>query len=120
MSRAFTAPCESERCTANVTLADGSGAACMHRRSQGTDRCWQHPRVYSCPFCEHMPDGAEVRLCATHTMNARIVGSLVVTDGATGIRTSQLDAPVKLDRITVSGAGSVGIDMDDSDKKGGR
>lgn len=69
-NRAFTAPPESERCTGNVTLRDGSGASCMHRRVSGTDRCWQHQRVYEYPFCEHMPDGAEVRLCAKHACKA--------------------------------------------------
>lgn len=42
--RGFTAPPTADRCTANITLRDGSGAACMHRRVAGTDRCWQHPR----------------------------------------------------------------------------
>jgi len=38
---------------------------------------------------------------------------LRVTDGAVGIRTSQLTEPVRLRTLTVSGAGSVGIDLDD-------
>lgn len=66
MRRAFTAPSQSERCTGNVHLPDGSGAACMHKRSDGDDRCRQHRRVYACPFCEHMPDGANVKLCDEH------------------------------------------------------
>ena len=44
LRRAFTAPPEADRCTANIVLRDGSGAACMHRRVAGTDRCRQHPR----------------------------------------------------------------------------
>jgi hypothetical protein len=68
--RPFTAPPEAERCTGNVTLSDGSGAACMHRRTAGSDRCRQHQRVYCCPFCEHMPDGAEVRVCDKHECKA--------------------------------------------------
>jgi len=68
--RAFTAPRDPDRCTGNVVLKDGSGAACMHRRTDGTDRCWQHQRVFCCPFCDHMPDGAEVKLCATHGAQA--------------------------------------------------
>ena len=38
----------------------------MHRRVAGTERCRQHPILYCCPFCEHMPDGATVRLCIKH------------------------------------------------------
>lgn len=38
---------------------------------------------------------------------------LHVTDGATGVRTSEMDGRVRVDRITVSGKGSVGIDLDD-------
>jgi hypothetical protein len=70
MRRAFTAPSQAERCTGNVTLSDGSGAQCMHKRITGDDRCRQHPRVYVCPFCEHMPDGATVKLCAAHECKA--------------------------------------------------
>lgn len=47
--RAFTAPLQAERCTANVELKDGSGAACMHRRVEGTDRCWQHQQGEKTP-----------------------------------------------------------------------
>ena len=43
--RAYTAPVQSARCTANVVLRDGSGAACMKPRRVGT-LCWQHaPKV---------------------------------------------------------------------------
>jgi hypothetical protein len=65
--RAYTAPPQAERCTGNVTLSDGSGAACMHKRTAGTDRCRQHQRVYCCPFCEHMPDGATAKACEKHS-----------------------------------------------------
>lgn len=68
--RAFTAPLTADRCTGNVVLKDGSGAACMHRRVAGTERCWQHRVVYCCPFCDHMPDGATVKLCPTHSCTA--------------------------------------------------
>jgi hypothetical protein len=64
--RRFVDPPTSKRCTANVVLGDGTGAACGHTARAGTDRCWQHPRIYACPFCEHMPDGADVKLCARH------------------------------------------------------
>lgn len=42
---------------------------------------------------------------------------LHVTDGAVGIRTSQLPKPIRIRALTVSGAGSVGIDLDDGDGK---
>lgn len=42
---------------------------------------------------------------------------LHVTDGAVGIRMSQLPNPVRIRRLTVSGAGSAGIDLDDGDSK---
>ena len=42
---------------------------------------------------------------------------LRVTDGAVGIRTSQLTEPVRLRTLTVSGAGSVGIDLDNGGSK---
>ena len=77
MRRAFTAPPTSERCTANVVLRDGSGAACMHRRVTGTERCWQHQIVYGCPFCDPRPfleplpsGGAVVKLCSKHDCKA--------------------------------------------------
>ena len=38
----FTAPPLAFRCTGTVTLRDGTTAQCMHRRSYGMDRCWQH------------------------------------------------------------------------------
>lgn len=40
--RAFTAPAQSDRCVQNVTLDDGSGAQCMHKRSS---LCAQHFRI---------------------------------------------------------------------------
>jgi hypothetical protein len=42
---------------------------------------------------------------------------LHVTDGAVGIRTSQLSEPLHIRTLTVSGAGSVGIDLDDGAAK---
>jgi pSer/pThr/pTyr-binding forkhead associated (FHA) protein len=42
---------------------------------------------------------------------------LHVTDGAIGIRTSQIAKPVHLRTLTVSGKGNVGIDLDDGDAK---
>jgi hypothetical protein len=42
---------------------------------------------------------------------------LQVTDGAVGIRTSQLTRPVHLRTLKVSGKGSVGIDLDDGGDK---
>ena len=42
-----------------------------------------------------------------------VVPAMNVTDGATGIRTSILGGPVHVEVMTVSGAGSVGIDLDE-------
>lgn len=39
---------------------------------------------------------------------------ILVVDGATGIRTSQQTSPVAFASMTVVGAGSVGIDLDDT------
>jgi hypothetical protein len=40
--RSFTAPLQTERCEGNVTLSDGSGAQCMHKRQKGRKFCRQH------------------------------------------------------------------------------
>lgn len=40
--RRYSAPHPSVRCQGVVTLADGSEAQCMHKRSQGRMFCRQH------------------------------------------------------------------------------
>jgi hypothetical protein len=47
MRRAFRAPPENERCQADITLRDGSGALCMRRATIGNPPayCWQHARL---------------------------------------------------------------------------
>jgi len=40
--RRYTAPPQAVRCTGNVVLRDGSGAACMHHAVKD-GRCRQHP-----------------------------------------------------------------------------
>jgi hypothetical protein len=42
LRRTYTAPPQTERCTVNVILHDGSGTQCMHRATKN-GRCWQHP-----------------------------------------------------------------------------
>jgi hypothetical protein len=52
---------------------------------------------------------------AAPPVSARVLPDLHVRGGRTGIRTSQLTEPVRVGRMTVSGKGSVGIDLDDDD-----
>jgi hypothetical protein len=42
-SHRYVDPPDDERCTANITLRDGSQARCGRRRRANTERCWQHP-----------------------------------------------------------------------------
>lgn len=83
-----------------------------------------HHRRFACgwitcgeqdPNAQDTPDVALVTCprCIAELNARRISPDLHVTDGATGIRTSELTRPVRVERITVSGPSSVGIDLDD-------
>jgi hypothetical protein len=42
MPRRWTDAPTADRCGANITLKDGSGAQCGRRRKEGKLLCWQH------------------------------------------------------------------------------
>jgi hypothetical protein len=75
-----------------------------------------------------IPDGATCSGCGTrveasgsatkpflvlHGPDAGRPDELQVEGGATGVKTSELDGPIEITKMTVTGEGSVGIDLDD-------
>lgn len=72
-----------------------------------------HPPACDCPWCRREPDPEAALRQNQESAFARTRSFVRVESGATGVKVSGLKEPVRIERMEVTGEGSVGIDLDE-------